>query len=123
MARRPVTRATRCSSGRTRRSRAARRRSPGSWRSRAGGHQRYPEAAFELTGPQGYEQVTAEETGDLAIHSETDDATFQRTGNGFRVNRSTPVAVDDHGIDAPNFGGIAKEDEEAVGFLLTFAPT
>ncbi|MET9461270.1 YceI family protein [Streptomyces canus] len=105
----------------------------GQFRGRIMNTERYPNAVFELTEPVDFgsvpdvnEQVTGEATGDLTIHGETSSVTFdltaQRTADGFRVNGSIPVTFADHGIDAPNFGGIAVEDEGTVEFLLAFGP-
>ncbi|MDX2939168.1 YceI family protein [Streptomyces ipomoeae] len=105
----------------------------GQFRGRVMNTERYPEATFELTEPadfgsvpQGDEQVTAKASGDLTIHGEANSVTFdltaQRTGDGFRVSGSIPVTFDDYGIDAPNFGGIAVEDEGTVGAVTGFAP-
>ncbi|WP_329280236.1 YceI family protein [Streptomyces sp. NBC_01451] len=105
----------------------------GQFRGRIMNTERYPNAVFELTEPvdfgsvpDGSEQVTGEATGDLTIHGETNSVTFdlnaQRAADGFRVNGSIPVTFADYGVDAPNFGGIAVEDEGTVEFLLAFSP-
>lgn len=93
--------------------------------------EQFPEATFELTEPADFgsapdvgEQVTAEATGELTIHGETNPVTFeltaQRTADGFRTNGSIPLTFADYGVDAPNFGGITVEDEGTVEFLLAF---
>ncbi|WP_405822943.1 YceI family protein [Streptomyces sp. NBC_01390] len=103
------------------------------FRGRVMNTERYPDATFELAEPVDFgsvpdvnEQVTGEATGDLTVHGQTSSVTFdltaQRTADGFRVNGSIPVTFADYGIDAPNFGGIAVEDEGTVEFLLAFAP-
>jgi polyisoprenoid-binding protein YceI len=103
----------------------------GQFRGRVMNTERYPEATFELTEPVDFgstpevgERVSAEATGELTVHGETNPVSFdldaQRTADGFRVNGSIPVTFADYGIDAPNFGGIAVEDEGDIEFLLTF---
>jgi polyisoprenoid-binding protein YceI len=105
----------------------------GQFRGRVMNTEQYPKATFELTEPADFgsapavnEQVTAETTGDLTIHGQTNSVTFdltaQRTADGFRVNGSVPVTFADYGIDAPNFGGITVEDEGSIEFLLAFTP-
>ena len=105
----------------------------GQFRGRIMNTERYPEATFELTEPADFgsapavnEQVTAEATGDLTIHGQTNSVTFdltaQRTADGFRTNGSIPLTFADYGIDAPNFGGITVEDEGSIEFLLAFTP-
>ncbi|MGW0760176.1 YceI family protein [Streptomyces sp. NPDC002814] len=103
----------------------------GQFRGRVMNTEQYPEATFELTEPADFgsapavnEQVTAEATGDLTIHGQTNSVTFdltaQRTADGFRTNGSLPLTFADYGIDAPNFGGITVEDEGSIEFLLAF---
>lgn len=103
----------------------------GQFRGRIMNTEQFPEATFELTEPADFgsapdvnEQVTAEATGDLTIHGETNSVTFeltaQRTADGFRTNGTIPLTFADYGIDAPNFGGITVEDEGSIEFLLTF---
>ncbi|MFI5681780.1 YceI family protein [Streptomyces cellulosae] len=103
----------------------------GQFRGRVMNTERYPEATFELTEPVDFgsapavgEQVSAKATGKLTVHGETNSVSFeldaQRTADGFRVNGSIPVTFADYGVDAPNFGGIAVEDEGNIEFLLAF---
>ncbi len=103
----------------------------GQFRGRIMNTEQFPTATFELTEPADFgsapavnEQVTAEATGDLTIHGETNSVTFeltaQRTADGFRTNGSIPLTFADYGIDAPNFGGITVEDKGSLEFLLTF---
>jgi polyisoprenoid-binding protein YceI len=72
------------------------------------------------------EHLTAQATGDLTIRGETNPVTFevavQPAADGLRVNGAIPVTFADHGIDPPNFGGIAAEDTGTVEFLLSFTP-
>ncbi|KOG43759.1 hypothetical protein ADK37_00560 [Streptomyces resistomycificus] len=103
----------------------------GQFRGRVMNTERYPEATFELTEPVDFgsapavgEQVSAKASGELTVHGETNSVSFeldaQRTADGFRVNGSIPVTFADYGIEAPNFGGIAVEDEGNIEFLLAF---
>ncbi|WP_338895319.1 YceI family protein [Streptomyces sp. TG1A-60] len=103
----------------------------GQFRGRVMNTEQYPEATFELTEPVDFgstpevgEQVSAEATGELTVHGESNSVSFeleaQRTADGFRVNGSIPVTFADYGIDAPDFGGIAVEDEGDIEFLLAF---
>lgn len=103
----------------------------GQFRGRVMNTERYPEASFELTEPVDFgsapavgEQVSAKATGELTVHGETNPVSFeldaQRTADGFRVNGSIPVTFADYGIEAPDFGGIAVEDEGNIEFLLAF---
>ncbi|MER5214369.1 YceI family protein [Streptomyces sp. NPDC002838] len=104
----------------------------GQFRGRVMNTDEYPEATFELTEPVDFgsvpevgRQVSAEATGELTVHGETNSVSFeldaQRTADGFRANGSIPVTFADYGIDAPNFGGIAVEDEGTIEFLLAFS--
>lgn len=103
----------------------------GQFRGRVMNTERYPEASFDLTEPVDFgsapavgEQVSAKATGELTVHGETNPVSFeldaQRTADGFRVNGSIPVTFADYGIEAPDFGGIAVEDEGNIEFLLAF---
>ncbi|WAU82154.1 YceI family protein [Streptomyces sp. Qhu-G9] len=103
----------------------------GQFRGRVMNTERYPEATFELTEPVDFgsapavgEQISAKASGELTVHGETNSVSFeldaQRTADGFRVNGSIPVTFADYGIEAPNFGGIAVEDEGNIEFLLAF---
>lgn len=103
----------------------------GQFRGRVMNTERYPEATFELTEPVDFgsapavgEQVSAKASGELTVHGETNSVSFeldaQRTAEGFRVNGSIPVTFADYGIEAPDFGGIAVEDEGSIEFLLAF---
>ncbi|MER6161515.1 YceI family protein [Streptomyces sp. NPDC001868] len=103
----------------------------GQFRGRVMNTERYPEATFELTEPVDFgsapavgEQVSAKASGELTVHGETNPVSFeldaQRTAEGFRVNGSIPVTFADYGIEAPDFGGIAVEDEGSIEFLLAF---
>jgi polyisoprenoid-binding protein YceI len=103
----------------------------GQFRGRVMNTERYPEATFELTEPVDFgsapavgEQASAKATGELTVHGETNSVSFeldaQRTADGFRVNGSIPVTFADYGIEAPDFGGIAVEDDGNIEFLLAF---
>jgi polyisoprenoid-binding protein YceI len=86
---------------------------------------RFPEATFTLTAPielgddvTSGEVVTAEATGDLTLHGQTQSITFGldvvADGDTFRVTPSefVPIALDDYSvtIDAPGFvADIAQE--------------
>lgn len=93
----------------------------------------YPNAIFELTRPADFRavpqvgrQVTVTVTGDLTIHGQTRPVTFdltaQRTAGALRVSGSIPITFADHGVEAPNFGGITVEDAGTIEFLLTLVP-
>ncbi|MEH0548618.1 YceI family protein [Streptomyces sp. B21-105] len=103
----------------------------GQFRGQVMNTEQYPEATFELTAPVDFgstpevgKQVSAKATGELTVHGETNSVSFeldaQRTADGFRVNGSIPVTFADYGVEAPDFGGIAVEDEGVIEFLLTF---
>ncbi len=96
----------------------------------------FPDATFEMTGPVtfdgdplGGETVTAEVTGNLTLHGETQEVTFTAEakvdGDTLRIATAEPVPVllADYGITPPTGGPIADvSDEGSFEFLVVLSP-
>ena len=94
----------------------------------------YPTATFTLTRPirlgsippDGV-QVTAQATGNLAMHGVTRQVqvtvTARHTGQRIQVSGSLPVTFADWNIPNPSFGPVTTEDHGLLEFLLNLSPS
>ncbi|MDQ6797551.1 MAG: YceI family protein [Actinomycetota bacterium] len=95
---------------------------------------KFPTATFKLTQPLVLSSVptdnsvvSAQATGDLALHGVTKKVTFdlkaQRDGANIKVNGSIPIVFADFQISNPSGGPATTEDHGILEFLVVFEPS